>query len=132
MTLVDPTASSRRSSRRSSSAPAATATSGLRLLWSVAWLVVVPLLVALMVDQQAGAAMGTIPGGPNIAAVAALVAAVLACAGLRWIRADLWLGLLPLVAAVVGRFGFTQPAWVGLVIGLVIGGIAFTFRRRGR
>jgi hypothetical protein len=126
MTLVDPNAST-----RWRPAPAVTATGGLRLLWATAWLVGVPLLVALIVNQLAPS-WTPIPGGPNLTAVVALVVAVLACAALRAIRGDLLLGLLPAVAAVIARFGFDQPAWFGLVAGLVIGGLWFAVRRRQR
>jgi hypothetical protein len=130
MTLVDPNASTRRRATSATSATTA-ATSGLRLLWAAVWLVGVPVLAALVVNQLAPS-WAPFPGGLNLTAVVGLVLAFLVCVALRAIRGDILLGLVPAAAAVVAHFGFNQPPWMGLLAGLVLGGLAFAMRRRQR
>lgn len=129
MTLVDPSAGSR--GRSTTSAAGHTTRRGIDTVWAIAWGAGVPVLVAVLVNQLVGTAWGVIPPGLPVAGTVALVGAVVVCAGMRSIRADVLLGAVPLscvlVAGVAG-----QRAWLGLVAGLVAGGIAFAVRRKRR
>ena len=145
MTTVDRSTSRRaRGGRRRSTVNSAVSADGVRriagIVWAGIWLVVVPLLVAMYVDEQVGNVWGAIPAfwlggdpipaGPNIAAALAVVGAVLLCAGLWHVRGDVLLGVVPVVGALIGRVGLDRPLWLGAVVGLVVGGLAFAWRRR--
>lgn len=123
MTLVDPSASTPR--RNGASAAGDTASRSVRGLWAVIWNLSVPLLIGFYVHQRFGATAGGWP----VAGLAAVVVAVLVCAVMRAIGADVALGLVPTVA-VVGAYLVNQPTWAGLAAGLVVGGLWFAIRRR--
>lgn len=141
MTMLDPS-TSRRRSLATIAGGSSTASRVIRLQWRVFWLVAVPLLVGIWVDQQVGTVWGSIPAfwaagdpaaaGPNIAGALASLGAVLLCAALHHVRGDVPLGVVPTAAAVAGHVGFGGgPAgWIGGGVGLAVGGIWFAVRRR--
>ncbi|MHA6631857.1 hypothetical protein ACU61A_41045 [Pseudonocardia sichuanensis] len=130
MTLLN--TSTRR--RRSASAGAGAATHGLRKVWEVVWLLAVPLLVAVAVNMQVGDAWGSLPAlGLPTAGTLALLGAFALCVVLLRARADLLIGVLPVVAGLAAHFAFAGDwaGWIGAGVGLVIGALVL-HRRQGR
>lgn len=138
MTLLNPNDNARR--RSTSAGTGSAVTHGIKKVWEVVWLLVVPLLVAVYVDMQVGAAWGSIPafwldGNPpatGTAGTLTLLGVFAVCVVLHRRRADLLLGVLPVAVAVAAHIGFGGgPAgWIGAVVGLAVGALVL-HRRQG-
>ena len=141
MSLIEPTTTTPRRKRRRSSTTATSAagTSAaariVRAVLSGIWLVGVPAFAGLYVDRNFGTPLGSIPLGADspglsVASLAAVVAVFAVAVVLHRHRAVFLLAVLPALVTWVGYVGFSQPAWVGALAGLVLGGIAFAVCRR--
>lgn len=138
MTLLNPHAAGR--SRSTSAGTGSAVTHGIKKAWEVVWLLVVPLLVAVYVDMQAGDTWGSIPafwldGNPPATGTAgplALLGVFATCVALRRLHADLLLGVLPVAGAITAHLGFggSPAGWIGAVVGLAVGALVL-HRRQG-
>lgn len=139
MTLLNPNPNANARRRSTSAGTGSAVTHGIRRVWEVVWLLVVPLLVAVAVDMQVGAAWGSIPAfwldggqaGPPIAGTLAVLAAFSICLVLHRLHADLLLGVLPVGAAIAAHVGFggSPAGWIGAVVGLAVGALVWHRRR---
>jgi hypothetical protein len=139
MVTVDPITST----GRPGGAPAPSRGRGVRitrLILTGLWLVGVPAVAGVWVDQHFGKALGTVPlfwldgtpPGPSVTGTLALLAAAAVAVTLHRLRAIALLALLPAFVAWIGYVGFGGGVggWLGLLAGLGAGGLAYGWRRR--
>jgi hypothetical protein len=102
-----------------------------RAVWTIAWCVGVPVLVVgNLVNHQVGNAWGVLPGDLHTAPTLAMLVAFVVCAVQRHHRVEIWLGVIPALAALAGHVGFDNGL-AGLGVGVPVGGLwCWILRRR--
>ncbi len=115
MTVIDPGTSRPRPLSRTSGAADATTW----WIWTVAFGAIPSVIAGFWAGQQ----FGTVVGGFAAVAVALLTGFM------RWHRADIWLGVFPVITTLIGGAGW-DSAVGALLAGLAVGGLVYYVRHR--